>query len=275
MTLNKNAVLWITAFVVTAMTALYQRMTGPTYPLSETTWFEGAVVRYRLERSHGGDSGAPVSVSVDEANVQGTVVWKRFKSRDDWMEIAMKREGDALTAVLPHQPPAGKLLYRIRLSRGDASAEFPQEPVIIRYKGEVPLWILLPHVLVMFSAMLFSTRTGLEYFRRPPSYTMLVRWTVGLLFFGGLILGPLVQLYAFDAWWTGWPFGTDLTDNKTAVAFLIWAGAAVALKRSRKPGPWILAAALVMLIVYLIPHSLLGSELDYTAAADPPNPPPH
>ena len=27
---------------------------------------------------------------------------------------------------------------------------------------------------------------------------------------------------------------------------------------------WILFAAIVMLVIYLIPHSLLGSELDYT-----------
>lgn len=144
--MSKSLVLWIMAFVITAMTAVYQRMTGPTHPLNATTWFEGAVVSYRLERSHGGPSGAQVSISVDEASVGGSIVWKRFKSHDDWMEIAMKREGSVLIAALPHQPPAGKILYQIRLDRGDASVLLPPEPVVLRYKGDVPLWILIPHV---------------------------------------------------------------------------------------------------------------------------------
>jgi hypothetical protein len=79
-----------------------------------------------------------------------------------------------------------------------------------------------------------------------------------------MILGPVVQKYAFDAYWTGWPFGTDLTDNKIAVAILSWIAAAVALKKSTNPKRWILAASLITLVVFLIPHSLLGSELDYS-----------
>ncbi len=43
-----------------------------------------------------------------------------------------------------------------------------------------------------------------------------------LLVLGGFLLGPIVQKYAFGAFWTGWPFGEDLTDNKTAVAVLAW-----------------------------------------------------
>lgn len=266
--MSKPVLLWVLATVLTLATAVYQRMTGPTYALSGTTWFGDALITFRFERSHGGSSGAPVTIAADESEIRGTVVWKRFRSHDDWQKLPMNREGEALTAVLPAQPPAGKLLYQVQLEHHDATMLFPSEPVVIRYKGEVPLWILIPHVIAMFGAMLFSARTGLEYFSHRPSYDRLLWWTLGFLFVGGLILGPLVQLYAFDAWWTGWPFGTDLTDNKTAVAFLVWAGAAIALKRSKKPGRWILAASIVMLLVYLIPHSLFGSELDFTSAAN-------
>ncbi|MEX2191435.1 MAG: hypothetical protein WEB33_12110 [Bacteroidota bacterium] len=267
--MSKPVILWVLATVLTMATAVYQRMTGPTYALSGTTWFDDALITYRFERSHGGTSGAPVSVMTDESGVRGAVLWKRFKSHDDWQKLALNREGVALTAVLPPQPPAGKLLYQVHLERNDATMLFPPEPVVIRYKGEVPLWILISHVIAMFGAMLFSSRTGLEYFSPRSSFDRLLRWTLGFLFVGGLILGPLVQLYAFDAWWTGWPFGTDLTDNKTAFAFLVWVGAVIAHRRSQHPGRWILAASVVMFVVYLIPHSLFGSELDFTSAADP------
>jgi hypothetical protein len=80
-----------------------------------------------------------------------------------------------------------------------------------------------------------------------------------LLILGGLVFGPIMQKYAFDAYWTGWPFGGDLTDNKTAVAALAWLCAALALSRSKRPVVWALAAAIIVLVVFLIPHSLLGS----------------
>ena len=42
--------------------------------------------------------------------------------------------------------------------------------------------------------------------------------TMGSLFLGGMLLGPIVQNFAFGDYWTGIPFGWDLTDNKTLLA---------------------------------------------------------
>ena len=84
------------------------------------------------------------------------------------------------------------------------------------------------------------------------------------IFVGGLILGPIVQKYAFDAYWTGWPFGHDLTDNKAAVAMLFWLIAYWRMRKDRRSRAWPLMASIVVLIIWLIPHSMLGSELDYT-----------
>ena len=85
-----------------------------------------------------------------------------------------------------------------------------------------------------------------------------------MLLVGGLIFGPIVQKYAFGAYWTGWPFGHDLTDTKTGIAMIFWL---IALWRGRnhaKGHIWMIIAALITLLIYLIPHSVLGSELDYT-----------
>jgi hypothetical protein len=73
-----------------------------------------------------------------------------------------------------------------------------------------------------------------------------------------------VQKYAFGAYWTGWPVGTDLTDNKTAVAFLLWVLAVYKLWKDREKRGWALVAAIVLLLIYLIPHSMMGSEIDHT-----------
>jgi hypothetical protein len=117
----------------------------------------------------------------------------------------------------------------------------------------------------MFASMLLAARTGLEYFNEKSNLRALTYWTIGFIVVGGFIFGPMVQYYAFDAWWTGWPLGTDLTDNKTAIALLAWVGVVFALGRSRKPQLWAIAASIITFAVFLIPHSLLGSELDYEA----------
>ena len=123
---------------------------------------------------------------------------------------------------------------------------------------------------LMLLAMIFSTRTGLEALTGRKRTLRLTIWTIIFLGIGGLILGPIMQNYAFDAYWTGWPFGHDLTDNKTAVAFIFWLIALIVLLRRRNNRAWAIIAAIVLLIVYSIPHSMLGSEIDYTKLEEEP-----
>ena len=93
---------------------------------------------------------------------------------------------------------------------------------------------------------------------------------IALLGVGGLFLGPLVQKAAFGAYWTGWPFGTDLTDNKTAVAVLFWAFAAFRARGGRDARLAVGVAALVTLAVFMVPHSAWGSQIDWSKL--PPSP---
>jgi hypothetical protein len=261
--MNKSLLLWIVAFLITAGSAVYQRLTGPTYPIHGLVSLAGKSIPYTLKRSEE-QRNAPVLIATGDRSVAGTLEWKRFKTADAWTARPMVYRDSMLSAELPMQPPAGKLEYRVRLESAGASQVIPETgSTVIRFKGNVPVWILIPHVAVMFLGMLLSTRAGLEIFQAQPKLRSLTFWTLGLLGVGGLILGPVIQKYAFDAYWTGWPFGHDLTDNKTAVAVLAWAAAALALSRSRRPQWWAFGASLVVLAVFLIPHSLLGSELDY------------
>ena len=137
-----------------------------------------------------------------------------------------------------------------------------RQNVIMRFKNPVPPYVLIPHILLMFLTMLLSTYAGVIAFtksKKTTKYALMVIITLGI---GGLILGPVVQKYAFGAYWTGWPFGEDLTDNKTLVVFLFWLTAwLVNMKKSRK---WLyVLAAAVMLMVYTIPHSTAGSEYNH------------
>lgn len=258
--MRRPATLWLIAFLVTAASAVYQRLTGPSHPAGGKVSLAGQQIRYRLPRSHG-DGDAVVSVPAVSPQTRATISWKRYKSADRWSYAEMERQGGEFIARLPHQPPAGKLSYRVILQDGNERVTLGGSPVVIRFRGEVPPALLGLHIACMFSAMLFSARCGLEYFRPRPDFGWLVLWTLALLTAGGLILGPAVQKYAFGAYWTGWPLGTDLTDNKTAVAWLAWLAAWLKLRRPPAARAWPLAAAIVTVIVFAIPHSLWGSGL--------------
>lgn len=266
----KKVALWILAFLITASTAVYQRMTGPTYPIAGKTTIDNAQISFELLTTHETGKDCPVQIEVQDQDISGTVLYKRHKTSDPWSNIPMKRQENFLVAYLPHQPPAGKLQYKVVLSHlGENTSLTGEKPVIIRFKGAVPNWILIPHVIVMFLAMLFSARAGLEALRPKSNPRKLALWTAGLLFVGGFILGPIMQKFAFGALWTGFPFGYDLTDNKTLIAFVGWIIALIAGRKGKPARGWVLAAAILLLIVFLIPHSVLGSELDYSEMDTP------
>jgi hypothetical protein len=121
----------------------------------------------------------------------------------------------------------------------------------------------------MFFAMVFSIRTGFEAILKRNKTFRFTSITLLLFLVGGLIMGPIVQKYAFDAYWTGWPWGHDLTDNKTIVAFIFWLIAWLVLRKNPQNRTWPIIATVVMLAIYLIPHSVLGSELDFTELEGP------
>ena len=235
-------------------------------------------------------AGGPV---LDPA-IRGILMQRRYNTNDPWTFTAMRREGGKLVGEIPVQPPGGKVAYRVHLFRGEGAAANESSggdwamrpltaedvpvgavavpaagPVVLRFTGHVPLAIILPHVLLMFLGMLWSNRAGLEALRRGADPTRLARGALDLLVAGGFIFGPLMQRFAFGKWWTGIPFGWDLTDNKTLFAVIGWVIAWLLVRSARKRGDaslarfWVVAAALVTLVVFSIPHSVAGTELDY------------
>lgn len=251
--------------VITIASVVYQRMTGPTYPIRGKVEIENTEIKYKLLRTHVTDADAQMELDIANTDIRGEIKWRRFKSRDPWTTEELKRADDKLMVSIPKQPPAGKVIYEVSLIDSEGNRhELSSEPVIIRFKGSVPIYIIIPHVFLIFFALLLSTRVGFEAILKGRQSYKLALWTLVIMFIGGLIFGPIMQKFAFGAFWTGWPVGHDLTDTKTAVAALFWI---IAIWRANKMGRgrgWIILAALVTFIIFLIPHSVLGSELDYT-----------
>jgi hypothetical protein len=260
--MKKQTIFWILAVIITIVTVIYQRKTGPTYPVTRIIDIAGTDIKVSLPRSHGGNTDREISIHVPGDDIDGLIIYKRYKTADPPDTLQMRLQGKELTGYLPHQPPAGKLEYTVILLQNDRSYLVNDVPIIIRFKGSVPAFILIPHILFIFTAQLLSLVAGLFAVYRLRRYKLYGILTIILLFVGGFILGPVIQKYAFGAFWTGFPLGQDMTDNKVLVAILFWILAmAMNIRRDRPVYAWI--AALVFFLVNLIPHSMFGSELDY------------
>jgi hypothetical protein len=259
--LVKAIALWLVAVLITLASAWWQRTSGPTYPVRAQVTLGGTRQELRLERSHGGADDQPIRLLVPDPEVTAEVAWRRFPSAEQWTVEPLRREGERLIGRLPHQPPAGKLEYQVRLRRGTESAVVPDQPAVTRFKGEVPAEVLVPHILFMFAAMLVSNRAGLEALAGGAGVARLAWVTFGLLVLGGFVFGPVVQKYAFGYWWAGVPFGWDLTDNKTLLAGIAWLVAVARLRGAHVARVAVIVAALVTVAVFVIPHSTWGSEL--------------
>jgi hypothetical protein len=254
----KKAVYWLLAIVITLVLSVYQRMTGPTYPKRLTVELNGENYKIKLPRS-GVQHDEMVTLKGIPSDVNSQIHFRRYPTTNDYTTADFVWKDSVWQAALPVQPVAGKLQYYITVGGKDYSAD---EPVVIRFRNDVPAIILVPHILLMFAAMLFAVYTFLLVVTRR-EYRRWLKITVGTLFVGGFILGPLVQHAAFGPWWAGFPYGTDLTDNKTLISFLFFVAALATMKW--KYNKWVVClAVLVMIAIFSIPHSAYGSEYDYT-----------
>jgi hypothetical protein len=262
---NKTSVIWILSIIITLSSVIYQRLTGPTRPVRGSINIGDENIEYKLLRTHETTADAIMTIITPNKNIAGEISWKRYKSYDTLLTEPLPKSGDSLIITIPKQPMAGKVIYQVSLVEGNGiKYALTDEPIIIRFKDPVPIFILIPHVIFMFGGMLLSTRTGFEALFNRKNIYRLTLLTAITIFIGGLILGPIVQKYAFDAYWTGWPFGHDLTDNKTFVALIFWLVALWRVRKNRDERKWVIIASAVTLIIFIIPHSVMGSEIDYT-----------
>jgi len=277
----KRILPWALAAALTLACFAFQNRTGPTYPLEGTFPTAKGEVAFKFLRSE--EIGTGLQIMLRDpvpSGVSAKVRYRRYKSNDGWSETPMapgafrfSRRGTAeelrgVGATLPSLPErAGKYEYLVLVDDGSGPRSVTGDrPVYARYKAPVPRAVLLVHILVVFLSMTLALRTGMQALAggEPGG---LVWATIGSLVLGAFVLGPVVQKYAFGVWWSGVPFGYDWTDNKVLVELLAWLGAAAAVRLSRNPRTVraaVIAATAVTLAVYFIPHSIFGSEYDYT-----------
>ena len=106
--MKKQTIFWILAVVITIATVIYQRKTGPTYPVDRNIEIGATIIEASLPRSHGGSTDSEIAITVPGDDIEGLIIYKRYKTADPHDTVRMVMQGQELIGFLPNQPPAGE-----------------------------------------------------------------------------------------------------------------------------------------------------------------------
>jgi hypothetical protein len=174
----------------------------------------------------------------------------------------------------------GRFYYYFEVvdSSGAPLARFIQpnrEAFLLKYIGEVPKIVIGAHLLFMFATVFFVALASIDAIKvirgseniRPMAVSLFC--AAAFCFLGGYPFGIPMNYYAFNGGWEGVPFGTDATDNKTQLLLIYLLFAALTTLGSfsrgrfgrdlfapRTRGFIGLSTFVVLLFIYLIPHSI-------------------
>lgn len=245
--------------------ALFQRITGPTYPVKGKIKIDDFDITYKFPRSCDISQDKCVVKIFSQKDLGFYLMYRRHKVEEDFKRINFENTDGYFFAVLDDDyKPASKIEYDVYYQLKDKILKINNKTVVLRFKNKVSVLIIVLHIILMF---LFLTITFYLSFSIlfEKSYSNVLFWINYIsLFVGGFILGPLLQKQAFGVWWSGFPFGYDMTDNKTLMIFIFWSYSAYKLIKKEDIKNYILISSLFTVVSYLIPHSLLGSEYDYS-----------
>jgi hypothetical protein len=212
----------------------------------------------------------------DVASIQGVLHYNYENESDQSFNMEGQGTGK-LTAKLPPGEIGKRLHYRVELLQNgvmDASIPPISEPgYLVKYKGEVSLFVLIPHIFLMFISVFFaflSAFYGLDLLSgkarmKAAAISVLLALLCGV--FGGILIGIKVSHDVFGgSGWGGWPLGNDVTDTKTEFYLLFWlitiilgwgALSGKKIMLSNKGFGWmIMISFIVTLAAFLIPHSI-------------------
>jgi hypothetical protein len=171
-----------------------------------------------------------------------------------------------------------KVEYYIEAKAGsDLVARVPArekaEAFQVYFKGRPNRYLLVSHVVVIFIALFFFILSGYLAYRalkdrRSLLYIPRVAFLGTIAFFiASVPLGMAVAYQTYGKPWTGFPFGSDLTDNKSLGILVYWAVCGFLYRGSlfrKDPSrdlvsmatmPYVhIAGAIITVVLFLIPH---------------------
>lgn len=197
--------------------------------------------------------------------------------------ITIPGQGLVYRVAVPNQGRGTEFSYRFQLEDGSGRilASIPVEQnrdkpkqLWFRFEGNRSVVLLIVHIIGMFGSFVLMVMVLLTAFEDMKNQAVKIRlakqtlWATIILFLGTFPIGIWLEYQVYATYWTGIPFGRDITDSKALVIFIYWLVMLYLLRGSalsndpRKDAigataaRWIAVVGVVLsLALYLVPHS--------------------
>jgi hypothetical protein len=274
------------AILFTLLLLAFTRKTTAVRSVHLTVQQEGILIDHHTVPKQMGDEIPVMSAKVEGAS-EVKLVYKIGKD-GHYQSVKMSPsagEENVFEASIPLHPKGMKAWYYLEAVDQRAAEEvkvtLPQpnsgqiKPIRHKFEGEVPAYIIVPHILSIFAAFLFATLTlfsAIDLKRGKGTLKRSVRLcgaTLLLLFIGFFPFGWAMNYFAFGVLWEAFPFGRDVTDNKSQIMFLFWLVTLVMVKGTlwgkgegknlitdRGYSTLVIVSFVVTMIILAVPHSL-------------------
>jgi len=205
-----------------------------------------------------------------------------YKSVDFTIEAGEDSLKPNFIAHIPSQEKGKRVYYYIMVEdkKGNKltlpdKIETIDPPFMLKFKGKVPVVLIIAHVLGMAAALFFTfltfffaidTLLGKDILKK---LGFSISFTAISIFIGGMLVGAWVTHYTFGGYWEGIPIGWDITDNKTLIILLYWLVMLFLMKgtifkkdeklnllKPKSLAAFTLIGVFLTILLYLVPHSI-------------------
>jgi hypothetical protein len=272
----------LAGILITLLIFIVARRISRNRPFEMEADFGGAHMTHSTVYEQVGPGQPEITLKVDPPVEIGVDVIYRVPGTDEPDTIAMSEVSSGTwSARLPNREKGERIEYGFLFisteesGTGIATASSQTGYFLVKYKGEISVTVLILHILCMFAAFFFIIEASIGAFAilfmgEDKEFTVAqTRWVLLFTFLGGWPLGFVLNWQRFGPVWEGFPFGYDITDNKTQLIAIFWVIVAAMVWKSfanRRTGrdlagPGVFAIAVIIasvlsMILYLVPHSL-------------------
>lgn len=253
--MKQTFILWLSAALLTILTGYFESVTNPGSPVSGTIGVDGKKVSYYFKTLYSPKDRFPVLIKSDQAGIAGTVEWKNAFNDAEWNEISLKDSNSILSATLPSVKPLDNITYRVKITNGSNQYFLPQSSyVIARCVGNVPIAIKILFTISLFGGLIFSLRTGFEYFRNGQNEKKLALLTFVFFFINAIVLTPLKKALEAGVLGHGFLQVHKMFDPAASLIFFLWIITIVIIFNFKKVKALPLVTAIISLLVFAFIH---------------------
>ena len=250
MQIKQTIILWVSALIITFLTGYLESIFSSDYPITGTIGINGQQVSYKFDKIFRGKDGYTVLIRTDLQDLKGILKWQNEDNKFIWNSVQMISGDGILHAEIPKQSPKTIAEYEVKLIWEDSTYTLPQ--CKIQFLGEVPRMIMFLFYFSLLGGLLFSIRTGLEYFNENQKIKKLSLFTVTFFFVLAIAVNPLKKSYELEAINKSVPNITALFDYQSLLLLFIWVVGMVIVFKLKNPKPAVLILSIITILIFFL-----------------------